>query len=185
MASTLVHIKSRMLLPGPSDEEEEDPRNEIIRPLLEYMKLKEVAEGLTEREILDRDVFARSVLPDLKDQVEEQAVELDVNMFQLMDAFRRVLDQRLPGARLKVQVEQWSVKEKSEQILSLLREKGTLFFQEIFQEDRKISEFIVTFLALLELVHMGLVKVFQPSQESDIRLTPSFDENGGNDGAAP
>ena len=186
MASTLVHIKSKMLLPGSSDEEEEDPRIEILRPLLEYMRLKEVAEGLTDREILNRDVFARPVLPDLKDQLKDQEPELDVNLFQLIDAFRRVVDQRLPGARLTVQVERWSVKEKSEQIISMLREKGTVFFREIFANDRTIGEFIVTFLALLELVHVGLVKVFQPSQDSDIRLSPCFDQNGGDDnGAAP
>jgi segregation and condensation protein A len=184
MASTLIHIKSKMLLPGASDEDEEDPRNEIVRPLLEYMQLKEVAQGLNEREMLNRDVFTRSVSRSMKDQVDEQETELDVNLFQLMDAFRRVVDERLPGARFTVQVEQWSVKEKSERILSMLREKGTLFFQEIFERDSKIGEFIVTFLALLELVHVGLVTVFQPSHDSDIRLTPSFDENGVNDGGA-
>jgi segregation and condensation protein A len=96
-----------------------------------------------------------------------------------MDAFKRVVDRKLPGVQLKLKVARWSVKEKTEELISLLKEKGDLFFNEIFDRDRTISEFVVTFLALLELVHLGVVRVFQPSQESDIRLVPQFDENGG------
>ncbi len=181
MASTLIHIKSKMLLPGLSEEdEEEDPRNEITRPLLEYMRLKELAEDLSEREILDRDVFIRQTQPYLDKQLKDSDPQLDVNLFQLMDAFRSVVDRRLPGVQLKFRLERWSVKEKTEHIIGLLKEKGEMFFKDLFNEDRSISEFVVTFLALLELVHIGLVKVLQPSLESDIRLIPSFDENGGN-----
>jgi len=181
MASTLIHIKSKMLLPGLSEEdEEEDPRIEITRPLLEYMRLKELAEDLSEREILDRDVFIRQTQPYLDKQLKNSDPQLDVNLFQLMDAFRSVVDRRLPGVQLKFRLERWSVKEKTEHIIGLLKEKGEMFFKDLFNEDRSISEFVVTFLALLELVHIGLVKVLQPSLESDIRLIPSFDENGGN-----
>ncbi|MCK5724431.1 MAG: segregation/condensation protein A [Gammaproteobacteria bacterium] len=181
MASTLIHIKSKMLLPGShEDEEEEDPRTEIMRPLLEYMQFKEMAEAFSEREILDRDVFARTVTPYFQDGVTGEEPELDVSLFQLIDAFKRIVDQRLPGAKLTVQHEQWSVKDKTELIIARLKEKGAIFFREIFSEDRTVSEFIVTFLALLELVHMGLVKVLQPTSEGDIRLIPSFDKKGGN-----
>lgn len=181
MASTLIHIKSKMLLPGSHEEdEEEDPRTEIMRPLLEYMQFKEMAEAFSEREILDRDVFARTVIPYFQDGVNGEEPELDVSLFQLIDAFKRIVDQRLPGAKLIVQPEQWSVKDKTELIIARLKEKGAMFFREIFSEDQTVSEFVVTFLALLELVHMGLVRVFQPTSESDIRLTPSFDEKGGN-----
>lgn len=181
MASTLIHIKSKMLLPGSHEEdEEEDPRTEIMRPLLEYMQFKEMAEAFSEREILDRDVFARTVIPYFQDGVNGEEPELDVSLFQLIDAFKRIVDQRLPGAKLIVQPEQWSVKDKTVLIIARLKEKGAMFFREIFSEDQTVSEFVVTFLALLELVHMGLVRVFQPTSESDIRLTPSFDEKSGN-----
>jgi segregation and condensation protein A len=181
MASTLIHIKSKMLLPGSHEEdEEEDPRTEIMRPLLEYMQFKEMAEAFSEREILDRDVFARTVIPYFQDGVNGEEPELDVSLFQLIDAFKRIVDQRLPGAKLIVPPEQWSVKDKTELIIARLKEKGAMFFSEIFSEDRTVSEFVVTFLALLELVHMGLVRVFQPTSEGDIRLIPSFDEKGGN-----
>jgi segregation and condensation protein A len=181
MASTLIHIKSKMLLPGFNEEdEEEDPRMELTRPLLEYMQFKELAEDLSGRDVLDRDVFSRKVPADFQIQIEGEEPHLDVNLFQLMDAFRRIMDERLPGVQLKFRLERWSVKEKTELIMTQLRDRGPVFFQDLFDEDRTVSEFIVTFLALLELVHAGLVKVFQPAHESDIRLVPCFDENGEN-----
>jgi len=181
MASTLIHIKSRMLLPDlKHDDEDEDPRIEITRPLLEYMRFKDVAEDFLDREVLGRDVFARRVPSYFTDQIEGEDTELDVNLFQLIDAFKRIVDQMLPGVRLRVELDKWSVKEKTETIMALLKEKGSMFFNELFTENGTVSEFIVTFLALLELVHMGLIKVFQPTNESDIRLTPSFDEDAEN-----
>ena len=181
MASTLIHIKSKMLLPSShEDDDEEDPRTEIIQPLLEYIQFKEIAEAFSERELLDRDVFARTVAPYFQDGITAEEPELDVSLFQLIDAFKRIVDQRLPGVKLTVQPEQWSVKDKTELIISQLKEKGAMFFREIFSEDRTVSEFVVTFLALLELVHRGLVRVFQSTSERDIRLIPSFDEKGGN-----
>ena len=184
MASTLIHIKSKMLLPGLSeDDEDEDPRVELTRPLLEYMRLKELAEDLAGREILDRDVFTRQTQPYLHEQLKDAGPQLDVNLFQLMDAFKSIVDRRLPGVQLRFRLEEWSVKEKTEHIIARLKEKGGMLFKELFSEDRSIGEFVVTFLALLELVHIGLVKVSQPSLESDIRLIPSFDENGGNSDA--
>ena len=180
MASTLVHIKSRMLLPELTEEgEEEDPRIEITRPLLEYMRLKEIAEDLSGREMLDRDVFARQAQPYLHEQLKDVDPKLDVNLFQLMDAFKKIVDRRLPGVQLRFKLEEWSVKEKTEYLIARLKEKGEMFFKELFSEDRSVGEFVVTFLALLELVHIGLIKISQPSLESDIRLIPCFDENGG------
>jgi segregation and condensation protein A len=179
MASTLIHIKSKMLLPQREDEgEEEDPRMEITRPLLEYMRLKAVAEELSDRELLHRDVFSRHALPFSDSDMAGEGPFLEVNLFQLIDAFKRIVDQRLPGVQLRLQLDKWSVKEKTEIILKNLKEKGSIFFNELFGDDRTISEFIVTFLALLELVHLGLVKLFQPALDSDIRLMPAFDTKG-------
>jgi len=179
MASTLIHIKSRMLLPESKEDEEEDPRLELTRPLLEYMRLKEMAEELSDREILNRDVFSRQIPPDFQTQIGDEDPQLDVNLFQLMDAFKRIVDQRLPGIQLQIQLEEWSVKEKMELIMDFLKQKGSMFFHEIFSENKTISELITTFLALLELVHIGLINVFQPAPETDIQLIPSFDEDEG------
>ncbi len=175
MASTLIHIKSKMLLPELKDDQEEDPTLELTRPLLEYMRFKEAAESLSERDMLDRDVFSRRAQQDLEKDLKTQDPQLDVNLFQLMDAFKRVITQQLADTKVKVQIAKWSVKDKIEILMAFLKEKGVVFFTDIFKEDRVLGEFVVTFLALLELTHLGLVKIFQPTQESDIQLIPCFD----------
>ncbi len=177
MASTLLHIKSRLLLPNLEEDEEEDPRVEITRPLLEYLRLKEMAGELLERELLDRDVFARRLSPEYTVQLESEEPLLDVNLFQLMDAFKRILDERLPGVPLRVEFEKWSLKDKTSYILERLKNEGSIYFRDLFTEDKTISEFIVTFLALLELVHMGMIRVFQPDPGKDIRLKALFEDN--------
>jgi segregation and condensation protein A len=177
MASTLIHIKSRMLLPGRNEgDEEEDPRLEIARPLMEYMQLKEMAKELSEREILGRDVFKRSDAASF-DEYPDMAPKPDVTLFQLMDAFRRVVAHSESKGNLTVSLEKWSVKDKIDSIISLLREQSDIFFEEIFTGSQDLSELVVTFLALLELVHMGLIRVFQPSQQSRIHLSACFDES--------
>jgi segregation and condensation protein A len=179
MASTLVYIKSRMLLPerDKEGEEEEDPRIEITQPLMEYLRLKELAGELSERELLDRDVFKRHLYPDYASQFEGQEVELDVNLFQLMDAFKRIVEQRLPDAVLSYAADPVTIKDRIALILERLRQESSIFFTELFSESRTISEFIVTFLALLEMVHIGMVRVFQPGHDKDIRLTAHFTDN--------
>ena len=176
MASTLMYIKSKMLLPGSSEEEEEDPRVAITRPLLEYMRFKEMAGELSERELLERDVFARRLGLEFQSQFAEQDTLLDVSLFQLMDAFKRLVDQRLPGAQLKLQLEKYSLKEKTAYLLDRLKVCRTLLFDDLFSEDRSISEFVITFLALLEIVQMGLVRVTQPHPDATIRLEAHFEE---------
>jgi len=179
MASTLIHIKSKMLLPdyGEGEEDDEDPRVEITRPLLEYLRLKEIAGELSERDLLDRDVFTRRLSPLLKDQLQGEESLLDVNIFQLMDAFKRIVEERLPGVPLRMQMERWSLKDKTSQILESLKTNEIIYFSDLFKEDITISEFIITFLALLELVHMGLVRVFQPDPNEDIRLEAHFEDD--------
>ena len=179
MASTLIHIKSKMLLPDYSEEgDEEDPRMEITHPLLEYMHLKSAAEELVGREILDRDVFTRPPDKTLRDLIEAEGPEVDANIFQLVSAFRRIIEEQQLETRLKIESARWSVKEKTAYLLELLRTRKTIYFREIFEDQSVISELIVTFLALLELVRSGLVKVFQPSEHSDIRLQAKFENDG-------
>ena len=178
MASTLVHIKSRMLLPEDVEGgEEEDPRVEITRPLLEYLRLKEVAAELSERELLDRDVFKRHLTADYLSSLKEGEDLLDVNLFQLIDAFKRIVEQRLPDEPISFRAETWTVKERMTYIIEQLKQETTIYFKDLFSESRTISEFVVTFLALLELVHMGLIRVFQPDPEKDIRLEAHFNDN--------
>jgi segregation and condensation protein A len=176
MASTLIHIKSRMLLPGSEDENAEDPRMEITRPLLEYLRFKELAGELSERDVLDRDIFTRRFPSDYKSQFHSEESLIEVSLFQLIDAFKRMMEQKLPGVQLKFQVEPWSLKDKTTMIMDQLKERGGLYFIELFKEDRTLAELIITFLAVLELAQMGLVRIFQTGPDKDIRLEPHFEE---------
>ncbi|MBN1102155.1 MAG: segregation/condensation protein A [Deltaproteobacteria bacterium] len=171
MASTLIHIKSRMLLPASEEEEqEEDPREEITRPLLEYLRLKELAVDLSDRPLLGRDVFAHPQPEDFSTHFEGEEPLLHVNLFQLMDAFRKLLEQKIPDAQIQFRGDKWAVKDKINHILEIVKAQGTHYFTDLFEEARTISEMVVTFLALLELVQMGLLKVFQTDPVSDIRI---------------
>jgi segregation and condensation protein A len=180
MASTLIHIKSRMLLPdlGKENSEEEDPRLELTRPLLEYMQLKEVANELSERQLLDRDVFKRQLTNDYISQFQGEDMPLEANIFQLMDAFKRIIEQKAPDAELTFATEEWSVKERMSYVMNKLKAQATVFFTELFSEDRTLAELVATFLALLELVHAGLVRIFQPDAGMDIKLEAHFNDNG-------
>jgi len=179
MASTLLHIKSRLLLPSSDEGEDEgDPREELTRPLLEYLRLKDVAGELFDREMLDRDVFAHQLPADFRRQLEGEEPLLEVNLFQLLDAFKTMIDQKLPGAPLNMETEQYSLKEKTAHILERLKIHGVMYFQELFAEDEIVAEFIITFLALLELVHSGLLRIFQNDLEKDIQIEALFEDNG-------
>lgn len=178
MAATLIHIKSKMLLPGyEGEEEEEDPRVEITRPLMEYLRLKEVAGELSERDLLDRDVFARHLSEDMVEGNGGEEPLLQVSLFQLMDAFKKILEQHAPEGALEFRPDVWSLKDKTAVIVERLKQQGSLYFTELFDQDHTVPEFIVTFLALLELVQMGLVKIFQTDMGKDIRLEAHFTED--------
>lgn len=177
MASTLIHIKSRMLVPGfDEEEEEEDPRAEITRPLLEYLRLKELAGELSDRPLLGRDVFSRLPPQDLPDQFQGEEPLLHVNLFQLIDAFKKLLDQRVPGVQLQFRTDKWSVQDKMNFILEKLKSEGPQYFKSLFESDRTVAELIVTFLAILELVQMGVLRLFQNDPMADIRIDLSVAE---------
>jgi segregation and condensation protein A len=174
MAATLLHIKSKTLLPSPSDQEEEegeDPRAELIRRLLEYQKYKKAAVELEGRPLLDRDVFIRLISLDAEEPAEEEKVE--VNLFELLEAFRGVLERVKAETVHEVILDRFSVEEKVQEILSLLqREKRSIAFHLLFSENASRREIIVTFLAILELVKMKLIRIFQPAPFETIRISP-------------
>jgi segregation and condensation protein A len=171
MASTLMHIKSKMLLPKTAEdgEELEDPRDEIIRPLMAYVQLKEAADELVGRDILDRDVFTRGIEEDEGDD-DEDLHETDVNLYQLMEAFKRVIKRRYPDVVLSFKAETWSVRQKIAEIKDRLKGNKRILFRELFTETASLSEMIATFLALLELVKMGFAGVLQEHPDKDILL---------------
>ena len=169
MASTLAQIKSRMLLPAAEDDEEDDPRHEIIKPLMEYLQMKSAAEQLSERELLGEDTFLRG-----RDRKEiltfQEEAYVKVGLFELIDAFQKILD-KIPGDhRMEFTADKISVKERITQINDILEAKGSATFDELFSEHPDKSEVIVTFLALLEMVRLALVRIVQHTQTGVMRL---------------
>ena len=173
MASTLLHIKSRMLLPRSSEEEEkeeEDPRAELVRRLLEYQKYKGAAGELEKRPLLDRDVFIR-LTPTESQEPEEERIE--VNLFELLEAFQDVLKRVKPEAVHEVNLEHLSVEDKILEILALLEsENRSMAFHRLFPEQASRRVVVVTLLAILELVKMKRIRIFQIAPFETIRISP-------------
>jgi segregation and condensation protein A len=170
MASSLAQIKSRMLLPASADEEDEDdPRHEIIKPLLEYLQMKSAAEQLSERHLLGEETFLRG-----RDRQEFLAIQqeeyIQVGLFELIDAFQKILEKIPDDQRMEFTPDKISVKEKITQIADLLEAKGSTTFIELFSENPDKSEIIVTFLAILEMVRLALIRIVQHAQTGVMRL---------------
>ena len=87
------------------------------------------------------------------------------------------MESNIPDAEITFRAEHYSINDRISHVLDILKEKQSVYFKELFAEDRTLAEFVITFLAVLELVHMGLIRVYQPSVESDIRIEARFEEN--------
>lgn len=169
MAATLAHIKSRTLLPSHGSDEDEDPRLEIARPLLEYLQMKQAAEELAQRQLLGEDTFARleTVPEDWADRGEET---IHVGLFELIDAFQKILENITPDHRVDLTTERISVKDRITEIVDVLEAKGSITFSELFGPESDKGEVIVTFLAVLEMVKLCLIRVAQHLPSGIIRL---------------
>ncbi len=162
MAATLLHLKSRLLLPGDetTDEEEgEDPRAELVRQLLEYQRFKEAADLLNRHDLLERDVFVRAPLLDETD-TEADAV-YDVSFGDLLDALQEVLKRAAPEVVHQVILEQVSLREQLCFVLETLRERTEAVFSDLFPPGAMRLQILVTFLAILELVRTCMIHLRQ------------------------
>jgi len=173
MAATLMYIKSRMLLPKnvqpPEDEEdEEDPRWDLIRQLIEYKKFKDAAGFLSIKELEQSQFFAAHPEP-AKRPTTEQPQEIEVSIFDLIRAFRKVLkrfeDENTFG---EIHDERFTVGDKIDFLLQSIVEGDSLPFEDLFADAASKSEVIVTFLALLELMKMNQFMVRQPDLLGEI-----------------
>lgn len=171
MAATLAHIKSRMLLPVQEEQEdEEDPRMEIVRPLEEYLQLKYAAEDLAHRDRLGWDVFIRGT-----DEIAESAGEeprdfVQVSLFELMDAFQRIIKRVSPEYFLNITADTISVKSRILEIADILEQKGSVTFEELFEKQAAKGKIIVTFLAVLEMVRIQVIRIMQHVESGVIRI---------------
>ena len=170
MAATLMHIKSRMLLPPEEleelEEEEEDPRAELVRRLLEYKKFKEAAKQLEERELGQRNVFTRiSAAED-----EEKGTFFEASLFDLISAFSKVIEGIPKEAFQEIIKDEVTVEEKVHQLLHMLMAEPTVYFTRIFENARSKIEIIATFLAILELIRLKEIIVLQRSLFGEIEI---------------
>ncbi len=166
MAATLIHIKSKMLLPRPETAagdpgEEEDPRDLLVRRLLEHQKFKAAAELLHDKETLRSAQWGR---PDSR--LEEIAgddyePEFEVDLFTLLSAFKQVLERARERPPVVLPAEQVSIESRIDQLLVRLSETEACGFEDLFDDVAGRGEMIVTFLALLEMIRLKLIRVFQ------------------------
>ncbi|MBI5886971.1 MAG: segregation/condensation protein A [Deltaproteobacteria bacterium] len=182
VAATLVHIKSKMLLPVDEDavaEEDEgvDPRAELVARLLEYQRYREAAVELNGRLLLGRDVFGKGA-PVPLDGLEDEAGYKNVSVFELMEALKGVLA-RAPAERIvDMAHERFRIADKINSIMESLATGKSMTFTELFRPGASRSEIIVTFLAILEIAKLllarihqtddGVIRVYAPAQTADV-----------------
>ncbi|MCE5194824.1 MAG: segregation/condensation protein A [Nitrospiraceae bacterium] len=172
IAATLIHIKSRMMLPPDEEtppEEQEDPRLELVQRLLEYQTYKEAALGLKEKEDDWAKVFQRepAAIEEEPEGIEPELCLFDINLFDLLGAFKKIID-KAPTELKEITRETLTVKDKISLIIDILENKETIRFEELFQEDRTRPQLIVTFMALLEIIRLGLARVYQEKDFGNI-----------------
>lgn len=177
MASTLIHIKSKMLLPQYDENgeivEQEDPRKELVQKLLEYEKFKEAAKSLYERPLLNRDVWARGLRE--KIEVTDDEIELEDNaLFSLIGSYRRVM-KTLHKKIHKVTVKLQSISSRIMEMRYLLRPGQSvrmveLLSNQITDQLQKSRQALITFLSLLELGKLGFVSLYQTDFYGDIHV---------------
>lgn len=200
MASTLLHLKSRMLLPRedlpPGQDAHElpqelDPRAELVRRLLQYQKYRAAADELALNPILDRDVFPRRVAVEEVPLEDEEVGLQEISIYKLIEALDRVLAALEPKKQHEVTREHLSLSVAMYRIADKIRAEGkghAVIFFGLFEGARVRSDLVITFLALLEMCKLKLVRVFQAEGSEDILISEKGDalaEFGTEGGVAP
>jgi segregation and condensation protein A len=184
MAATLIHIKSKMLLPPPhedgtEDEPFEDPRAELVARLLEYQKYKEAAQLLHQKQTIRSAMWLRpdsvveSFLP-RKDDSSEEFVEVD--LFELVSAFREVLERVRQRRDFTVERYRITLDEMVERLKAKIQPGMSITFEKLFEDVTTREMLIVTFLALLELVRLKMLRLYQRKSFGTIHITRRADD---------
>ena len=172
MAASLMRIKSQMLLPRREElgEEEEDPRDELVRNLLEYRTIKEAAQCLAAKEEERRHVYTRSVSPPPEAETPSADELQDVSIFDLLEALQSVLKNMKTRSIYRIIPESVTVEQKIEMIAAAIDSRSEVLFSELFAGEYTRIEIIVTFLAILEMIKLGALRARQLSHGEDIWL---------------
>jgi len=177
MAAELTRIKSKVLLPDPKTDEDgeegEDPRLALARRLLEYKRFKNAAFELRQKEHDRQQMFSRQGELVFDDEPEEAMVSASV--FELFSAFKKVLEQKTFRQDYEVKITTLSVAERLPIVLEILNSNESVTFDVLFEHVNTKQELIVTFLAILELIRMKLIRVQQTDSFETIRLIVTSD----------
>ena len=172
MAATLMHLKSKMLLPLEEKEEEGaeeiDPRDELVNKLLEYKKFKEAAGGLKEMGLKHRDSFTRT--PEKENIPVEDEQGFEASLFDLITAFSKVLKEIPREMFHQVIRDEYAVSDKIHDILHVLVEKQAVYFRELFKGVKSRGEIVAIFLALLELTKIKEIMIRQDVHFGEIKI---------------
>ena len=170
MAAVLVRIKVRMLLPGPEDDEQwEDPRSELINALQEYKNLRNVSSALEEMAVSRHQRYPRRDFT-LYDIPPPEAELVKVDLTTLMIAFGDLMSRVETESSYELEPLEITVEARRDRILSLFKQKESMEFDELFEDDLRKIVMVVTFIALLELVKSGVLRIDQAERFSPIRV---------------
>jgi segregation and condensation protein A len=169
MAATLIQIKSRMLLPPDEEaaaEEQEDPRLDLVQRLLDYQKYKEAASDLRTKEEEWMRIFHKEPLAE-EGEEEGELYLFDLSLFDLLDAFKKILD-KAPPEIVSITRETLTVKDRISMIMEIIEGKEAVRFEDLFRDGISRVQLIITFVSLLELIRLGLARVYQEKQFGNI-----------------
>ena len=158
MAANLINVKSKMLLPREQvpEEPEEDPRDELVKRLLEYEKFKEAAEFLKEREIERKKYFRRTTIDS-----QTQETYIEASIFDLISAFKAALKEVPKDIFFEVVKDEFTMEEKIHDLLHLLLVKEKIYLKDLFSSAKNKLEIVVMFLAILELIKLREIVAMQ------------------------
>ena len=175
MAATLMMIKSRMLLPVEErpemEEEEEDPRWELVKQLVEYKKFKDAAAHLQHREYLQENVFSRGAEAIVPAESDPGVGLGDVSLFDLISAFNEALKKVKVEEFGEIYDEKFTVVDKIEFVMGTIKEKGKVSFKSLLENVTTRNEIVCTFLAILELIRLRQLVALQDGHFGDIVIS--------------
>jgi segregation and condensation protein A len=177
LASTLIHIKSKMLLPAEDigheeSEDESDPRAELVKQLLDYQVFKEAAAELEQRPLLERDIFKRGYSGETHDsEKEEYEADVEISVFELVEAFYRIISTIGKTEFMEIDVEKMSLNDRIHEIMGRLTAMKKLTFAELLGDHSNKRMILYSFLAILELMRLRMIRVYQASPFGVIRVS--------------
>lgn len=173
LASTLLHIKSKMLLPiqdNDNEEDEPDPRADLVEQLLEYQQFKDAASKLDNRPLLNRDVFKKGLMITADPDQDDQEMDVELSVFDLVDAFHKIISSLNRNEFIEIDVEKMSLADRMNEIMERVAEKRNLTFMDLLGENVNRRMMLYTFLAILELMRLRMIRVYQASSFGVIRV---------------